>query len=479
MSSKNKSEEIRNKNDLFEIEKEKIYLDKKDKENLSYAEKRHKENTATFNTIMTIIKLPYILGYKLPKTIISKITFKSTREAQQKEIARLKRLNDSKERARNSNVLKELEFIEAFKNIGFKDKLNKYPVFNGLEIIGDRETISFKSNLSLTEWISKKEQLETVLNTNIVSVRQGENKQIVDLDTTKNKLPKLLNWDDDYLINDGIFPIGKDIFGNIVKFEFIYIANILVGGAPRGGKTKLFQLLSYQILKTGGKLIIAEFKGVDYQKFENKCQVINDHQELLKALKDLRKEMEKRKKLFRNVGAENIDDYNQKTGSNLKRYYLLIDELGEAMEIVNPDLDKKTKDNIEKDIAELCKSGARLYSAFGIHFVFGTQRPDVRVIEGQTRDQFIGRICFKAVKNTSNIVLESDIASNLNSDDKGRAYIKIGADYKEVQVFLFNDDMLKNLKNKKLTKNDLKIVGAEKENTFDEKEIETIDIDID
>jgi len=104
----------------------------------------------------------------------------------------------------------------------------------------------------------------------------------------------------------------------------------------------------------------------------------------------------------------------------LKRYYLMIDELGEAMEIVNPDMESKDVKELEKGIADYAKSLARLSSAFGIHLIFGTQRPDVGILEGQTRDQFIGRICFKAVKNTSNIVLDSPIACELKSEEKGR-----------------------------------------------------------
>ena len=81
--------------------------------------------------------------------------------------------------------------------------------------------------------MNKKESLETVLDTNVVSIKhQNESKQIVYLDTTKKGMPKLLEWKDEYLINDGILPIGQDIFGNLIKFEFIYVANVLIGGAP-------------------------------------------------------------------------------------------------------------------------------------------------------------------------------------------------------------------------------------------------------
>lgn len=454
-------------------------LSKDEKADMAYAQYRWNKNTENWKKVkfaIALIKSPYTV----PRWFVKKITFKSTREVLEKENKRLRLVAESKARARNSSILDEIKYDDLFKKVGFKDKLGNFPIFNSIEKDGDRETIEFKSNLSLSDWLSKKESLETVFDTNIVSIRQSKkSKQVVLLDTTKKNMPKLIKWDDEYLVNDGILPIGQNIFAEKINFEFVHVANILVGGAPRGGKTKLFKLLGYQILRTGGHLIIAEFKGVDYQGFENKCQVINDHQELLKALKRLMKEMDKRRKLFRKVNAENIDDYNKKTRSNLKRYYLLIDELGEAMEIINPNMADSRRKALEKDIADLSKSLARLASAFGIHLVFGTQRPDVKIIEGQTRDQFIGRICFKAVRNTSNIVLESEIASNLNSDDKGRAYIKIGADYKEVQVFLFEDEMLKRLPNRKLSKKDLELLKSEELENENRETDEVVDVETD
>ena len=46
----------------------------------------------------------------------------------------------------------------------------------------------------------------------------------------------------------------------------------------------------------------------------------------------------KRQQLFIGVGAENLKEYNKITNRNLKRQYLFIDELGEAMEIFEIEL---------------------------------------------------------------------------------------------------------------------------------------------
>lgn len=478
---RNKDENIKSKTDLFELEKEKIYLSKEEKENFAFAEKRHKENARVLNNIVTFFKTPYYVFYKFPRFLIKKITYKSVREAQEKEIKRLKLVMESKERARNSNILKEFEYEKAFETINFKDNSGKYPIFQSIETSDYKESIVFKSNIPLSNWIAKKEQLETALNTNIARIIQGENKQLTTIEIINNTIPEFLEWDNKYLVSDGIFNIGMDIItGELITIDFNVNANLLVGGMPGTGKTKLIQLIIFQCLKYECNVYIGDFKGgVDTIRFTNKCTVITKHTDLLNLLVQFRKEINKRQKLFIEVGAENLREYNEITGKNLKREYLVIDELGEAMEIfdINGMTEKDIKD-LKKDIENNLKSIARLGRAFGLNLICGTQRPDVGILEGQTRDQFGGRVCFKALHTTSNIVLNSKIASEIDNI-KGRGIVLNGTDYIETQVFFWDKKTLEEIPNKKLTKNDLKIVGNQKENTLDEKDIPTIDFDID
>jgi DNA segregation ATPase FtsK/SpoIIIE-like protein len=288
----------------------------------------------------------------------------------------------------------------------------------------------------------------------------------------------VLHWDNKYLNKDGIFSIGMDLEGNLIIVDFNKFANLLVGGEPGGGKTKLMQLLAWQCLKNNAKVYIADFKGLDFRRFENKCEVIFTHNHLLEVMKKLRAEIERRKKLFNEVDAENLKDYNEITKSNMTRQYLIIDELGEAMEVLDIDLTKKERKEIKEEIELYCKSLARLGRAYGINLIFGTQRPDVGVLEGQTRDMFAKRICFKAINNTSRIVLDSTIAQDL-PDIPGRAIIRERTQYIEMQVFKFEKDMIKEIQNRKLNKEDLKVVNLGKGNTITKKDVETIDFDID
>lgn len=267
------------------------------------------------------------------------------------------------------------------------------------------------------------------------------------------------------------FCIGVNIHNGCPYYlDFGDQSNLLIGGCPGSGKTRFVRLLAYQALRLGHKVIIGDFKGLDFQKFEPKCQVIYNHKELIDTLMFLNdSEIEKRKKLFRSVGAENITDYNKITCKNLKRIFLIIDELGEAMEVVNVNIDKKERKSMEEILDDYTKSLARLGRAYGINLIFGTQRPDVGILQGQTRSQFIYRVCFLADDMTSRIVLNNSIAEKIPYKAKGRCFVREGISYIPVQVYNFEFPLLRilpdmkpeikvlNNKNAK-TKNNIEIV---------------------
>lgn len=282
-------------------------------------------------------------------------------------------------------------------------------------------------------------------------------------------LDGVIKWDNKYLIRDGIFPIGKDVkTGNLIILDFNKFANLLVGGLPGGGKTKLIQLLVFQSLKHGCKIFLADFKGgVDTIRFSNKCTVITEHQDLLKILTEFKAEIKRRINLFIEVEAENLSEYNELTGKDLKRQYLVIDELGEALEIDNDSLEDSEIKKLTKQIEKKLKSVARLGRALGCNIIAGTQRPDVTVLKGQTRSQFGCRVCFQADGATSLIVLEDNMAKELQ-DTPGRSIVKHRNSFIETQVFLWDKSTLAEIKNRKLEKSDLKVVNTSNQEKLDD-----------
>ncbi len=472
MSSKNKSDEIRNKNDLFELEKEKIYLDKKDKENLAYAEKRHRNNAENFNTLLHIIKLPYYIIYKIPMFIISKVTFKSTREQQQRELERLKRVVEAKERARESNVLKELEFIEAFKVIGFKDSIGKYPELVSIEVIEKLEKLVFKSNINLTMWKNNIEKIETAINTNIIDIKQDkQDKQIVILDTTKENIPELINWDNKLLLDGLLFNLGRTAL-NQITVDMEHYTSGIIGGSVGSGKSVTIQGIIIQLIlknalkKCKNEIYLFDGKDMgDYNRFKKYLSYTADINEFKEQLEDITQEYNSRKKLFNNADVEKIAEYNKKK-SNFKdkipEIFILIDEISIITD--KSGLDKESKITADK-MTRILADMARLGRAAGIHVIIGIQVPNMQTVPGQLKNVIDMRVSgFLKDESASNIVLNNNLASKL-PHIKGRMIF----DTIQYQSYLFDKNIdyfagldITEIEQRKNTTNDTKTIDLSK-----------------
>lgn len=250
----------------------------------------------------------------------------------------------------------------------------------------------------------------------------------------------IIHWENRFLSRDGIFPIGLNENSNNVNINFEEYSNLLIGGLPGSGKTKLLQLLIYQCLLHNCDTYVADFKGgLDYQCFENKCLVIIDHQKLLDILNSFLKEIELRIKKFKKVNAENIKNYNEISGLNLKRTYLFIDEASQALQTENKELTFIIRSKLREIV--------RLGRALGCHVIVGTQRPATTVLDGDTRSMFESRFCFQADKVTSNMVLESAMAGELENC-KGKGYLKLRNNLILTKCYLWQKDTINCIPNR-------------------------------
>jgi S-DNA-T family DNA segregation ATPase FtsK/SpoIIIE len=491
MGTKFKDENIRSKSDLFELEKEKIYLDKKDKENLAYAEKRHNHNAAAFNTLLHIIKLPYYLGYKLPRFIISKITFKSTKEQQQREINRLKRVMEAKERALNSNILKELAFIEAFKTIGFKDSIGKYPELKSIEVIDKLEKLIFKSNINISAWKSSIEKIETAINTNIIDIRQDKtDKQIVILDTTKENIPELLTWDNELLLDGLLFNLGRTALNQIIVDMEHYTSGI-IGGSVGSGKSVTLQGIIIQLIlknalkKCKNEIILFDGKDMgDYKRLKKYLSYTADIDEFREQLESITREYDRRKKLFDSVDVEKIAEYNKKQKtfkSKIPEIFILIDEISIITDKSGLDKDSKL---IAEKMTRILADMARLGRAAGIHVIIGIQVPNMQTVPGQLKNVIDMRVSgFLKDESASNIVLNNNLASRL-PHVKGRMIF----DITEYQSYFFDKNIdyfagldITEIERRKVIKDDSKTIDLSKKRkeTVKRDSNGTIEADID
>ncbi len=111
--------------------------------------------------------------------------------------------------------------------------------------------------------------------------------------------------------------------------------------------------------------------------------VIVEIDQTISALKWALSEMDRRYKLFAEVGVRNIDGYNELSGFQALPFIVIfIDELADLMAYAPVE--------VEDAITRL----AQMARAVGIHLVLSTQRPSVDVITGLIKANIPARIAF-------------------------------------------------------------------------------------
>lgn len=334
-------------------------------------------------------------------------------------------------------------YQEAFKEIAFKGKDNRYPVFCGKARDGKKVMLTFKSSISLTEWQAARDRLETGLDCNILKIENGSNKRVVRLTTLPSDftIPSMIEWSEGHLSQrSGELAVGQSALDTI-RFNLNRVPHVLVAGETGSGKSVILRCLLWQMIEQGARVYMIDFKGgVEFgRQYEQFGEVITERDRALEVFTFLVTENEARLKLFRELEVKNLDEYNKKTHQHLCRIGVFTDELAEM-------LDKKGVSREEKAVFEQLEGKlstlARLSRATGINLFMGVQRPDANVLTGQIKNNIPVRISGRfADKTASEIVLGNTDAVHL-PDIKGRFLYKVGNETIEFQSFYFDDERM-------------------------------------
>lgn len=327
-------------------------------------------------------------------------------------------------------------------DIGFIDKEGNAPILLSKE--KDKKGIKFEfysPKISFVKYEDHISDIETALNIKVVDIRPGKDIQHVVIRSIQSgkENKDMLLWKDEYLSDkDFEFVLGESYFGS----ESINISgtpHILIGGASGSGKSKLLKSILMQAKKKEAIVILADMKGgVDYPTiWHKKCTIITDPNNLKEKLDDVLVILEERRKLLVEAGTPNISEYNAKTGLNLCRIIVACDEVAEVLDKTGLDKDQKAIINqIEANFSTI----ARLGRAFGIHLIFATQRPDADILKGQIKNNIGYRICGRADKVLSQIILDNSEASDkISPNDQGMFLMNTGVLFKAYYV---EDDCL-------------------------------------
>ena len=224
--------------------------------------------------------------------------------------------------------------------------------------------------------------------------------------------------------------LGEDVSGNYIFGSLDKMPHLMVAGATGTGKSvcvnSIITTLLYQNSPEELKFIMVDPKRVELSLYNGIAHlltpVIVENVKVINTLRWAVSEMEKRYKLFQEVGVRDILSYKEKLRSGEKRK--LVD--GETGEVSEEDLKNIPYIVIVVDeLADLMGSHgkevegaivriAQMARAVGIHLIISTQRPSVEVITGLIKANITTRIAFQvATQIDSRTILDMAGAEKL------------------------------------------------------------------
>ncbi|MEA3355437.1 MAG: DNA translocase FtsK [Patescibacteria group bacterium] len=207
------------------------------------------------------------------------------------------------------------------------------------------------------------------------------------------------------------FSLGLNVSGKPVIADIDKMPHVLIAGATGSGKSVCINSIISSILFRSSpeevKFILVDPKRVELTLYNDiphlLTPVIVEPEKVVSALKWATSEMERRYKIFSEVGARNIASYNELSGFQALPYLVIvIDELA--------DIILYAPSEVEDSITRL----AQMARATGIHLVLATQRPSVDVLTGLIKANINCRISFNVNSMVdSRVIIDSPGAEKL------------------------------------------------------------------
>lgn len=194
--------------------------------------------------------------------------------------------------------------------------------------------------------------------------------------------------------------LGKDVAGAVRVGDLAKMPHLLIAGATGAGKSVMINAIISSIITQAtpddARMLMVDPKMVELTMYNGiphlLAPVVTEVEKVVGLLKIAIAEMERRYRLFSQLGVRNLDGYRKMRAErlakgdeelkNLPAIVIIIDELADLM--------MAAPDEVEGLICRL----AQLARATGIHLVVATQRPSVDVITGLIKANIPTRISF-------------------------------------------------------------------------------------
>lgn len=303
----------------------------------------------------------------------------------------LKLLNNPKS-DNTRNILNADLFVSNLKNtlkaFGFNPKVT-YEVYRSITVYH----ITWNDDKIYDDILELKKEIALSLGINVselVMNKVKDNEIFIKVDNMKKDILCLKEVLEDYKVdNDFKVVLGLDEYDKLVTFDFDKEKSLLVTGVSGTGKTNLFNDIIMNILinYSNVKVVILDSQGINYNLYNDVCEVVNKEEDIIVKINLLRREFEDRVK-------NNTRD----------KMVVFIDEIYEILKLDN---------SVKDDINYLLEVG----STMGIYLVVSTDS----VLEDDTYDLFnkdnVSKISFYLTsRGEYNMFLGKAIRDNLGKD---------------------------------------------------------------
>ncbi len=208
--------------------------------------------------------------------------------------------------------------------------------------------------------------------------------------------------------------LGKSIDGEMVIGDLAKMPHLLIAGSTGSGKSvcvnTLIMSLLFRYLPTELRFVMVDPKMVELTPYDGIPHlvrpVVTNPMDAAGVLLGCVGHMERRYKMMSEVGAKNLEQYNEKARASgdpeLPYLVIIIDELADLM-ITSPK-------EVEASIMRL----AQMARATGMHLILATQRPSADVVTGLIKVNIPARVAFAVSSGIdSRTILDSTGAERL------------------------------------------------------------------
>ena len=242
------------------------------------------------------------------------------------------------------------------------------------------------------------------------------------------------------------FPAGVGANGKIQWLHIPSLPHMLIGGTTGAGKTYFLYTMIKALTQLNGpetlELVLVDPKQTDFGYFSKlphlrDGRILYEPEEAVEMLNDLLKtELPRRTALLREQECRDIHEYRQQVGVEPMPFTIvIIDEFADLIQ----SLGAKERKQFEENVGRL----AQRTRSVGIHLVVATQRPDMKVIPGNLKNNLDCRVAFRLASGTdSRVILDEVGAEDLLG--KGDMLLKQQGQIQRLQGFFIATADLKN-----------------------------------